>query len=121
MLKWVFLYSDDGDHYESDSERGTHTRRGREYRDKDSDSLDSTEKRDHNNSKPATPARTKPTAANVKKLDLGAAAHYGKDSGSLVSNWLLCFLSFSVFPSAFCPSYFSSHTLLYVQFYDFLL
>lgn len=78
--------SDDGDHYESDSERGTQTRRGREYRDKDSDSLDSTEKRDHNNSKPSTPARTKPSAANVKKIDLGAAAHYGKDPSSLNSS-----------------------------------
>lgn len=85
ILKYVFLYSDDGDNYESDSERGTQTRRGREYRDKDSDSLDSTEKRDHNNSKPGTPSRTKPSAANVKKIDLGAAAHYGKDPSSLVS------------------------------------
>jgi hypothetical protein len=85
MLKYVFLSSDDGDNYESDSERGTQTRRGREYRDKDSDSLDSTEKRDYNNSKPGTPARTKPSAANVKKIDLGAAAHYGKDPSSLVS------------------------------------
>jgi hypothetical protein len=87
MLKSVFLCSDDGDHYESDSERGTQTRRGREYRDrdKDSDSLDSTEKRDHNSSKAGTPARTKPSAASVKKIDLGAAAHYGRDPGSLVS------------------------------------
>jgi hypothetical protein len=86
----VFLCSDDGDHYESDSERGTQTRRGREYRDKDSDSLDSTEKRDHNNSKASTPARTKPSAANVKKIDLGAAAHYGRDPGSLVSLKITC-------------------------------
>jgi hypothetical protein len=85
MLKSVFLRSDDGEHYESDSERSTQTRRGREYKDKDSDSLDSTEKRDHNNSKPSTPARTKPSAANVKKIDLGAAAHYGRDPASSVS------------------------------------
>lgn len=84
MLKYTFFCSDDGDNYESDSEKGTQTRRGREYKDKDSDSLDSTEKRDHN-SKPSTPARTKPSAANVKKIDLGAAAHYGKDQSSLVS------------------------------------
>jgi len=80
----MFLCSDDGDRYDSDSEGGTQTRRGRPYRDKDSDSLDSTEKRDRNNSKPGTPARSKPTAS-VKKIDLGAAVHYGKDSNSLVS------------------------------------
>jgi hypothetical protein len=77
--------SDDGDRYDSDSEGGSRTRRGREYRDKDSDSLDSTDKRDHNNSKPSTPARMKPTTG-VKKLDLGAAAHYGKDPNSLNSS-----------------------------------
>jgi len=83
-LGYILLYSDDGDRYDSDSEGGSRTRRGREYRDKDSDSLDSTDKRDHNNSKPSTPARMKPTTG-VKKLDLGAAAHYGKDPNSLVS------------------------------------
>jgi hypothetical protein len=78
------FYSDDGERYDSETEGGTQTRRGREYRDKDSDSLDSTEKRDHNSSKPSTPARTKPTAS-VKKIDLGAAAHYGRGPHSLVS------------------------------------
>jgi len=83
-LGYILLYSDDGDRYDSDSEGGSRTRRGREYRDKDSDSLDSMEKRDHNSTKPSTPARLKPTMG-VKKLDLGAAAHYGKDPYSLVS------------------------------------
>ncbi|XP_069678981.1 telomere length regulation protein TEL2 homolog isoform X1 [Periplaneta americana] len=77
--------SDDGDRYDSDSEGGTHSRGGREYRDKDSDSLDSTEKKDRNNSKPSTPVRTKPAASSIKKIDLGAAAHYGRDSHSLNS------------------------------------
>jgi len=97
----MLLYSDDGDRYDSDSEGGPHTRRGREYRDKDSDSLDSTEKRDRNSSKPSTPARTKP-ATGVKKLDLGAAVHYGKDSNSLVSckigcDCSLCHVQFIIF------------------------
>lgn len=79
-----FLFSsDDGDRYDSENEGGSHTRRGREYKDKDSDSLDSAEKREHS-SKPSTPARTKPTTS-VKKIDLGAAAHYGRGSNSLVS------------------------------------
>ena len=80
----MLIYSDDGDRYDSDSEGGSHTRRGREYRDKDSDSLDSAEKRDRNSSKPSTPARMKPTTS-VKKIDLGAAVHYGKDTNSRVS------------------------------------
>jgi hypothetical protein len=84
FLKYVLVYSDDGERYDSDGEGGTQTKRGREYRDKDSDSLDSTEKRDRNGSKPSTPARTKPTTS-VKKIDLGAAVHYGKDPHSLVS------------------------------------
>ncbi|XP_021931715.1 telomere length regulation protein TEL2 homolog isoform X2 [Zootermopsis nevadensis] len=76
--------SDDGDRYDSENEGGSHTRRGREYKDKDSDSLDSAEKREHS-SKPSTPARTKPTTS-VKKIDLGAAAHYGRGSNSLNSS-----------------------------------
>lgn len=77
--------SDDGDRYDSDSEGGPQTRRGREYRDKDSDSVESADKRDRNCSKPSTPARTKPTPG-VKKIDLGAAVHYGKDPNSLNSS-----------------------------------
>ena len=79
-----FYYSDDGDRYDSDSENGSHARKGREYRDKDSDSLDSAEKKDRNTSKSSTPSRTKPTSG-IKKIDLGAAAHYGKNQGSQVS------------------------------------
>ena len=97
----MLLYSDDGERYDSDSEGGSHTKRGREYKDKDSDSLDSTEKRDRNGSKPSTPARTKPTTG-VKKLDLGAAVHYGKDQNSLVSckngcDIDLCHVQFIIF------------------------
>ena len=80
------FFSDDGDRYDSDSEGGTHTKRGREYRDKDSDSLDSTEKKDRSSSKPSTPSRTK-SSSGVKKIDLGAAAHYGKDQSSQVSKY----------------------------------
>ncbi|PSN47788.1 hypothetical protein C0J52_08164 [Blattella germanica] len=76
--------SDEGDRYDSDSEGGSHPRRGREYRDKDSDSLDSAEKKDRSGSKPGTPARTK--TSGIKKIDLGAAAHYGKDQNSQASD-----------------------------------
>ncbi|KAJ9583606.1 hypothetical protein L9F63_022050, partial [Diploptera punctata] len=77
---YEFPHIDEGDRYDSDSEGGTHTKKGREYRDKDSDSLDSTEKKERNSSKPSTPSRTKPSG--IKKIDLGAAAHYGKDQNS---------------------------------------
>jgi hypothetical protein len=101
FLKDVSLYSDDGDRYDSDSEGGPQTRRGREYRDKDSDSVESADKRDRNCSKPSTPARTKPTPG-VKKIDLGAAVHYGKDPNSLVRckngcDCSLCHVQFIIF------------------------
>ena len=111
------LYSDDGDRYDSDSEGGSHTRRGREYRDKDSDSLDSTEKRDRNSCKPSTPARTKSTTG-VKKLDLGAAMHYGQDPNSLVSCKNGCDSSLCHVPFIIVGMYYS---FLSSQFLPFVL
>lgn len=71
--------SDDGEREDSDGEG---RRTGREYRDKDSDSLDSGERRSN---KPASsPTAGTPVRSNkpIKRIDLGAAAHYGKDSNS---------------------------------------
>ncbi|GLG98711.1 Clathrin interactor 1, partial [Gryllus bimaculatus] len=69
--------SDDCERYDSDTDSGPQKSKAREYKDKDSDSLDSTDKREK--SKPSTPSKHKPV---IKKIDLGAAANYGKDSNS---------------------------------------
>ncbi|XP_067007482.2 clathrin interactor 1 isoform X2 [Anabrus simplex] len=75
--------SDDGERYDSDTDNGSnqHRSKGREYKDKDSDSLDSSTERRERSSKPSTPSRGK-LSGNLKKIDLGAAANYGKDSNS---------------------------------------
>lgn len=75
--------SDDGERFDSDNESSSQ-RKGREYKDKDSDSLDSSEKKEKLKL-PSTPARGKPAGGNLKKIDLGAAAHFGKDTTSAVS------------------------------------
>ncbi|XP_049848665.1 clathrin interactor 1-like isoform X2 [Schistocerca gregaria] len=71
--------SDDGEREDSDGEG---RRTGREYRDKDSDSLDSGDRR--SNRPASSPTAGTPVRSNkpIKRIDLGAAAHYGKDSNS---------------------------------------
>lgn len=66
--------SDDGDRYDSDSERDPREKerdkKAKEY--KDTDSMDSFDRKEK-------PARTRTTPKIVKKVDLGAAANYGKE------------------------------------------
>ncbi|XP_012287625.1 uncharacterized protein LOC105703665 [Orussus abietinus] len=85
--------SDDGEREDSDNEGHPSPRRGgREYRDT-AESIDRIGK----TSQPSTPANTSPAriARAIKKVDLGAAANYGKDqlnegtptkSGNLMSS-----------------------------------
>ncbi|XP_049958449.1 telomere length regulation protein TEL2 homolog isoform X1 [Schistocerca serialis cubense] len=71
--------SDDGEREDSDGEG---RRTGREYRDKDSDSLDSGDRRSNRPASSPTAGTPVRSSKPIKRIDLGAAAHYGKDSNS---------------------------------------
>lgn len=96
FLNFMFLcYSDDGEREDSDNDTSP-KKGGREYRDT-LDNINQTGK-SAQTSIPSTNASPARTARAIKKVDLGAAANYGKEQSNVSLRNEFCFTVFFLYP-----------------------